>query len=175
MIVNASPLILFGKINKLDLLIKIFNKVFIAEEVYVEVVVRGMEKKFPDALLVKDLIDEKKIKIKKLNNKFEKEANKLTETYSSLDLGEAQTIALVLQEKEKSVLIDESIARKIAKLNGIVPYGSLRVLLLAYKRKIIKKEEALSVLRGLIEAGLRIGADVLDKFYELFEKMEDKQ
>lgn len=171
MIVNASPLILYGKINKIDFLCRIFPEIIISEEVYREVVVRGLEKKFPDALIVKSFVDEGKIKIKKLNKEFEKEANRLAEIYSSLDLREAQTIALVLQEKGKEVLIDEELARKVARLKGLVPYGSLRVILLAYHKKIIKKEEVLFILRELISAGLRVNAEVLDRFYELFEKM----
>src|SRR3989344_6503497 len=107
MIVNSSPLIIFGKINRLDLLIKVLKKIIISEEVYKEVVVKGVEVNAPEAILIKKYIDNKKIHIKSLESKWKKRLDLLKSVNISLDEGEAETIVLALQEKEKIVIIDE--------------------------------------------------------------------
>ena len=49
---NAGPLIHLAKISGLDLLAKIFGKVYVVEEVYLEAVTRGKEAGATDALLI---------------------------------------------------------------------------------------------------------------------------
>ena len=63
MIINASPLIIFGKLCKLDILIKIYTNIEIPNEVYQEVVINGINKNSRDALIVKEHIDNNKVDI----------------------------------------------------------------------------------------------------------------
>lgn len=172
MIVDASVLILYAKINQLNLIPAVYKPVIIAEEVYKEVVVRG--EGFPDSAIVKESIRKKKIEIKYLNEKYAALAAMLVSSYHVLDAGEAETIALALQENEKELLVDDEAAYATARLYGLAPYGSLRVLLEAYRKKIITSEQVFFLLRELIEAGLWISARVLDRFYELFRQLEKK-
>ena len=172
MIVNATPLIVFGKIDKLDLLEKVVGRIVICPEVYTEVVQKGMEVNAPDAYLVRDFVDVGRIEVKELNQKGKKFYEKIKGIYKQLDHGEAATIALVLQEGEKEVLIDENIGRKIARLNGIKPRGSLRVLILGYQNGLLNEEQVRKTLRSMMHANFRVSAEVIAQFWELFEHIK---
>ena len=170
MISNASPLIFFSRINKLDLLCTVFPKIYIPEEVFDEVVKRGRGS--PDAILIQEYIGRGNLTVKRLSAEYQKKTSQLIEMYPQLDRGEADVISLALQEHEKEVLMDDNIGRKAAELNGLIPSGSLRVLLLAFQRKIISKEEVLKMVGMLLDAGFYIGPEVLERFYEMVKKME---
>lgn len=174
MISDASPLIFFGKLHRLDILCKAYPHLLISTDVYQEVVVEGGKKDAPDALLVGEYIAAGKIIIRPLGKFFSQEMAHLLSLYQALDRGEASTLALALQEKNKEVLIDEQVARKVARLIGLQPYGSLRVLLQAYERKQIRREEVISLFRQLLAAGLYVSGDVVEGFYEMLERMERK-
>src|SRR3989344_2180750 len=166
MIINSSPLIIFGKLNKLEMLKNVFKEIFISEAVYKEVVEEGILKKSPEALIIKGFIENGDIKIKKLDKKWKEKAEFLESTYNYIDYGEAETIALVLQENQKSVLIDDRAARDVAVLYGIKPLGSLRVLLLGYQKEIIKEDDLKEIIKKMIQNNFRIGADVMNEFWD---------
>lgn len=171
MIVNASPLILYAKIGKPDILHKVLKEVLINEEVYKEIM-KGKELGAPDAYLIEDLIKEGKIRVLPLTKKGREYFEKLRKIYRQLDRGEATTIALALQRGEKEILVDESIARAIARIAGLKPRGSLRVLLEAYKQKILDEKELRELINLMIESDLRVSASVIEKFWVLFRKLK---
>lgn len=173
MIIDTTLLIFYAKINHLHLLNAVYKTVIIPEQVYAEAVTQAIE--FPDSILIRGFIQQKKIHIKVLSPDAHDLVTHLTKTYSNLNKGEAQAIALALQEKETEVLLDDNVARTIAKKYGLVPHGSLHILLLAYQKKVITREQVFFLLRELIEAGLWISARVLDRFYELFRQLEKKR
>ena len=51
MIINASPLIILGKLNKISILIKIYKNLEITNKVYEEVVLKGIEQNASDAFI----------------------------------------------------------------------------------------------------------------------------
>ena len=125
--------------------------------------------------LVKDFVEKGFITVKKLEDKWKKKAGFLTKIYSQLDMGEAETIALALQENEKMLLIDEIAARKVAVLHSLVPKGSLRILLLAFKKKILSEKEINFLLAEMTSNKFRISAEILNKFWILFDKLKEKK
>lgn len=167
MISNASPLILFARINKIELLAGLYKKIIIPDEVYQEVVVRAKNAGYPDAAIISLFVEKGSIIVRPLGQTAISKANQLVIAYSSLDLGEAHTIALALQEQEKNALIDETTARKVAYLHGIQPRGSIGILVEAYQKEHITKQEAVFLLQALLQAGLRVGGDVVGRFYEM--------
>lgn len=173
MIINASPLIIFGKLNKIDILKKIYSHIEITNEVYQEVVIKGKGKKSRDALIIKEHIDNKDIKIFNLTNKFKSLAKKIQVIYN-IDIGEAETIALALQLNKKEAIIDEISVREAAKAFSIKPIGSLRVLLIAYKKKIINKSEIKELINEMENSKYRFSPKVLIEFWNLFEKVTKK-
>ena len=170
MIINASPLIIFGKLNRIDILKKIYTNIEITNEVYREVVINGIKKKSRDALIIKEHINNKDIKITNLSEEFVGKAKKIQAIYD-IDIGEAETIALALQLNKKEAIIDEVYAREAAKAFEIKPIGSLRVLLTAYKNHLINKEEIKELIGEMENSKYRFSLKVLIEFWNLFEKI----
>lgn len=125
-VVNSSPLIALGYIDKIGLLKDLFDEVFIPEEVYNETVINGKNNLVADAI--------KKYEIKIVNIK-----NTLTVDFlmEFLDKGEAEVIALSEERAIKNVLIDELKGRHIAEKHGFTVIGSSGILLLAKKKGLI--------------------------------------
>ena len=171
MILDSSSLIIFGKLNKIEILEKLFGAIEIAEEVYKETILEGLERKFEDALILNHYFDKGKIKIIKLNDKYSKLIDKI-QNLNNIGTGEAQTIALARQLNRKELVIDEALARETAKSMGLKPIGSLRVLLLAYKKNILNEREIKETVNKMIKLKFRISASTLIRFWELFEKLK---
>ena len=112
------------------------------------------------------------IVIRDLNPTWQKKAVFFGKVYKQLDLGEAQTIALALQERQKTLLVDEKLARETAILYGLKPQGSLKALLLAFKNKFVYEDELRRLVFEMTSTKFRLSADVINKFWIMFEKMK---
>ncbi|MBS3134594.1 hypothetical protein J4214_05170 [Candidatus Woesearchaeota archaeon] len=172
MIADSSSLIIFAKINKLSLIIEIYGKIYITEVIYKEIVEDGLKINAPDAKILKKFIDNKNIIILHLNKKYNNFSKELKKVYYQIDIEESDAIALALQEKNKNIIMDEALGRKIAKLYGIKPIGSLKVLIEAYKKDFINETELRNIIKEMIENKFRIGADVINEFWNIFNKIK---
>ena len=76
MIINASPLIILAKINKLEILKKTYGGIEIAGSVYQEVVVNGLRINSRDALIAKEQIDSRNIDVLDLRPEFTEKQKK---------------------------------------------------------------------------------------------------
>lgn len=168
MISNSSPLIIFGRLNKFDILKKLFNKIEITRSVYEEVVEKGMKANKPDSFIVKDLVDEGFISVESLSSLGQNKSLTLRNTYLTLDEGEADTIALAIQKNQRYLLIDEKSARSVAELYGLLPIGTLGILLLGHKKNVLNEKEVNSLIDKIVLDEFRVGADVLQEFWKLF-------
>ena len=63
MIVDSSTLIIFAKINQLEILRKLYGQIHITKEIYREIIEEGLSINAPDAKILKNSVDKKKIKI----------------------------------------------------------------------------------------------------------------
>ena len=169
MLSNSSPLIIFGRLNKFDILKKLFNKIEITKSVYDEVVERGMKANKSDSFIVKDLVDEGFISVESLSSLGHNKSLTLRNTYLTLDEGESDTIALAIQKNQKYLLIDEKSARNVAELYGLFPIGTLGIFLLGYRKNILNEKEINAIVDKLVLDEFRIGADVLQEFWKLFD------
>lgn len=170
MISNASPLITYAKLNKLDILVKATGKILISETVSTEVTQKKSVSQ--EAELIKRKIMEGAIIIKKLEKDSLDNAMQIQLTFKGLGRGESETIALALQEKQAEVLIDDIYARDVAKLNELKPLGSLCVLLMAFEKGIATEAEVLNLLKLMIENKLWISGTVTLRFFELFDRLK---
>jgi len=173
LIVNSSPLIIFGKLNKVDILVKLFKEIEISDGVYKETILEGLERKFEDTLILKNYLETSKIKVIKIGKKYIELSDKIQNLHS-IGIGESQTIALAKQLNRKELLLDDFLAREAARSLSLHPIGSLRVLLLAYTENLLKEKEVKDNLNKMIKLKFRISAAVLIRFWELFEKIKKK-
>ncbi|MBM3710727.1 MAG: hypothetical protein FJW61_09950, partial [Actinobacteria bacterium] len=144
---NATPLIYLAKIKKYSLLKSLYNKIIISQEVKTEIVDEGKKFNKPDSLLIEKEIESGFIEVKKVN--------KLIETTLELESGELSTLSLAKKIKINEVLIDETLGRTAAKIVGLIPRGTLYVLLKNLKLKNITFNDFLNILNQLIESGFR--------------------
>jgi predicted nucleic acid-binding protein len=114
---NTSCLIILDNINALDILQKLYQNIYLTEEVAQEYG-KPLEN-WMNVMAVKD-------------------RNYLRILNTSVDLGEASTIALALQMTEDNVMIlDDLKARKLAKQLQLKFTGLLGILLKAKQQRII--------------------------------------
>lgn len=175
MIIDSSSLIIFAKINKLDILIALLKEIFITKKIYTEIVEDGLLHNASDAKILKHYVDSGKVKIKSLNVKYEEFSANLMEIYSFLGTGESDAISLAIQEKDKTLVMDESLGRNVAKLYNLKSLGSLRILLEAFQKNIINETEIKKIVDLMIKNKFRLGAEVLSEFWDAFSKLKNKR
>ena len=125
-VADSSPLISLAILSKLELLIKLFDDIFIPEAVFAEIT--KADKPYSDILT------------KFANTKVKSIKNKIALSILShdLDKGESEAIVLALENNIENILMDEQKGRKIAAANGLHPIGTIGVLIQAKKTGLIE-------------------------------------
>lgn len=148
-VADSSPLISFAILNKLELLTQVFENIIVPKAVLDEVV--KPNKPYSDSLK------------RFITNKVEIVKNEIGVKLllKEVELGESETIILALEKKICNVLMDDYKGRKIAKINGLYPIGTIGTLLQAKKLGFIKEVKPL--LDDLIKNKIRIGISLYKK------------
>jgi predicted nucleic acid-binding protein len=147
-IVNASPLILLGKANKLALLGKIGEQIIVPEAVVYEV-----SAKEDGESMLSFLKDDARFTIQK---------NIEVPNYLlawDLGAGETQAIALALKLNPERVVLDDMEARKCAKSFELNVIGTLGLVARAKHLGLI--EQARPVFQELADSGMYIDSTLL--------------
>jgi predicted nucleic acid-binding protein len=141
-VVNASPLIGLGKINYLELLMKLPDGVVVPSDVAEEI------KAGPEGDAARLAIESGSFNLVKVSNPEPELA--------AWDLGRGETsvLAYALANTGWTAILDDSVARKCAHSFGIPVKGTLSVVILAKRRGLIPS--ASRVLHALQEAGLHL-------------------
>jgi predicted nucleic acid-binding protein len=133
-VINAGPLMALAKINMLHLLKDLYQRVYIPQSVYNEVVVKGLQQGHEDAATLALFL--------------EKNAWQTTpvtsipiEVNANLDRGERDVIALALTLKANLVLMDEIFGRFNALELGLPLHGTLGILIEAYRHGNITADQ----------------------------------
>lgn len=159
---NASPLIYLAKIGILGYLRDFYEDVQIPQEVKEETVDRGMKGGYSDAFVIKTAIEEGWIKIDHLSEDNAKRA-KIYAGATKIHIGEAEAIFLALQKGEKEILVDETMARDAARQLGLIPHGTIYIILKICNSGFITKEQTKGLLDYLIEKNFHVSARVYKK------------
>lgn len=117
-ICNATPLINFAAIDRLDILQRLFGTVLIPDAVYTETTTPN----FPGAQVILQAIAFDWLRVQPV-------LSIPSEIPIELDLGERATIALALKTNCSRILLDEREARKVAQDFSLQVLGSLGILL----------------------------------------------
>lgn len=136
---NATPLINFAAINRLDILKAVFGQIVIPQAVFDEATVAG----FPGTEYVLQAIAS--------TSWLQVHAVLIIAPNipPELDNGEREAIALALLSSEQRILLDEREARQVAQNLGLQVIGTLGVLLLGKNRNIITQVQP--ILDGMID------------------------
>jgi predicted nucleic acid-binding protein len=141
-VLNASPLIVFGKISQLDLFSQLADEVVVPRGVAQEILA-GPEN------------DAARLAIE--GNKFQLvDAQDPTPELAAWDLGLGETAVLsfALEHPDWTAVLDDGAARKCAITFGVKVKGSLALVVLAKKRGLIP--QAKQILHKMQEVGLRL-------------------
>ncbi|MBO4320329.1 MAG: DUF3368 domain-containing protein, partial [Treponema sp.] len=150
------------KINRLNLLEKLFGTVQIPKGVFAELT--GNPKYGSEADIIR-------------NSTFVQVVEEIDENYVSLlrrstglDLGESEAIYLSDIKKADILLMDEIRGREVAIRMGIKIMGTIGILGIAYEDSIITKEEIKDAIEILRDAGRHISDRLYEQLLKLIEK-----
>ena len=145
-IADTSCLIVLEKINRLELLHNIFDKITITFEVKEE-----FGKALPTWIDIETIHDRTKQKILELE----------------LDKGEASAITLALENEKSLLLIDEKKGRKIAQRVGLKITGTLGILIRAKEKGMINSLN--SEIEKLKAVNFRMSNVLIEKILDKYE------
>ena len=148
-VVNSTPIIALNSICRLDLLEKLYSKVYIPYAVYEEVCVDGS-----------DVIDEASL-ISFSNFTIEQVSNEEAKKYfkTSLHKGEVETMILTSELNADLCIIDDQVARNYAKFLGLTVTGTLGVLVKGKEHGLVNK------ITPLMDRFIHNGIYISDKLY----------
>ena len=161
-IFDSSPLINLAKISRLDLIKAIYNHIIIPEAVYDEVVINGLELARDGANKIKNLVDERVIEVKKVENRNLVKAFNL-----DLDYSESEVLALAIEIEADLVILDESEARHVANKFEISKTGFIGILIKADRLGMV--ESSRELLDDIIAKGFRIDETLYKKVIKILE------
>ena len=158
LIADAGPLIALARIEKLDLLEKMYGSLIMPAKVYAELEVDSNR---PGARALRVAITEGLLQVEELNRM------PLAVISASVDEGEAEAITLAISRNDEhpQLLIDDRKGRLVAKHHNIKVIGTAGILLAAHKRGFL--HEIGPVLDQLREAGYRLSVPLCQKILEL--------
>ena len=128
---NSSPIISLSLIGQLPLLWKLFDKIYITEEVYSEIVDDKLLR--PGSKELKSAVEDNKISIYSIKNK-----ELVAQLYGRLHKGELEVMVAAKELNIKGVIIDDRSARYFAESMMLRTVGLLGLLLLAKNNGLIQ-------------------------------------
>ncbi|MBI3051102.1 DUF3368 domain-containing protein [Candidatus Woesearchaeota archaeon] len=161
MIADSSVLILFARINRLELLQQLYGIVKVPKPVYDECTAS----KHGDAALIRDAFSRNMLNIAVLSSDAKGLSEGLKRAHPQLGDAEAAVIALAIVTKS-GALIDEHPARMAAKLQGVKCTGSLGVLIAAYSKGILSENQVKILFQALVRENIRVGGAVVAEFLD---------
>ena len=151
-VVNATPLIALSLIDQLELLNQLFDEVIVPSGVYQEVVISGASK--PGAIELKNA---SWIQVQSVTP-----SSIIEPLLLGLDRGELQVILLAVSIKPDWVIIDEKLARRVAKVMGLSVKGTVGILLAGFHAGYLSKQETLDSLQKLVNNGIRLSSQIIN-------------
>ncbi len=165
-IFDSTPLIYLTRVGLVRLFEVIPAKKFVARSVFREVVESGRAKGLADALALETLFDAKTIKIIEPSKKG---VLRMFTSISGLDEADAETLATAKEQGYRAVL-DDLLARKVARTYGIDFVGTPYLLMIATNSRILTKKKATKAVDAMIEAGWRCGPELYREILRMIER-----
>ncbi|MDE7477525.1 MAG: DUF3368 domain-containing protein, partial [Lachnospiraceae bacterium] len=154
-IADTTPLISLMKIEKLELLNKIFGRVYIPEAVYQELTTNSSFES--EARQIKKC---GYIQVVSVSNR---KAVKILRRATGLDLGESEAIVLTDEQQGNLLLMDEVKGRSVAKQMGIRIMGTIGILMIALEKQEIDYAEIVRSIEILRKSGRHIKNELYEE------------
>lgn len=158
-VTNAGPLITLGKLNRLDLLVGLFDEVPVPRAVYDEVVLAGLARGAPDARAVQLFWQQQQWPIVDV-------PQSVLVAYvpqAILDPGETEALALAQTLPNALVLLDDEVARAEARRLELGVRGTLGILVQSYRQALLSLAQVELLIR---EISVRPDIWISDKLCE---------
>lgn len=145
-VADSGPLIALAKVNRLDLLRRLYRSILTGPAVFTEVVTAGLATKAFDAALLNDAYVEGWMQVR----------GPVRPTLSAsiaLHTGELESISLAIESDADWVLIDDLVARRVAETTLRAAgcrtnvKGTLGVVVTARAQNLLSKDESIEVIR----------------------------
>lgn len=151
---DSSTLILLAKTEILELFISNFpSRILIPEKVLSEVAAGGEETPWVIRFIEAQRIEVLKLRGDRLKGKLMQDFN--------IDIGEAEALILALQEGASLIATDDRNAIRACKMLKLNFVTAIAILIRAFERGLIEKDEALLKLQKLQSFG-RYGRAIID-------------
>lgn len=149
-VANATPLIALSLVGRLELLRDLFGEVLVPAAVYDEVVVAGAGRPGADEVAQASWI----------RRQVPTAQPTIEPVLLGLDAGEFQVLLLAREVAADWVLIDERLARQVARAIGLRPKGTAGILLAAFEVGLVGAADVLAAVDDMLDAGIRMGPGV---------------
>jgi len=167
-VTDSTVLIYLAKLGDLGLLDELFDETHVPERVYEEVVTRGREERYADALPIREAA-EAFLDVRSLPREARERADEIQRS-SGLERGESTAIALAEAEGARC-LTDDHAARKTAESLGVEVGGTIYVHLESLDGGHITYEGYVDRLDELTDNGFRMSASLYRRAVEAGEEL----
>lgn len=155
LVLDATPIIYLCKIGLSYIFNEFPEEKFTVPKVMEQVVTHGKKLGAPDAFIAEDIIRKSIIKVKEPKNI---EFTTLLSYLPDLHPGEVEVLALA-KDLNGIAVIDESIAREVARIYGIEAHGTAYLLLRLFYRGKLTRKQIRDAVNQMISAGWRLTAE----------------
>lgn len=167
LVFNSTPLIYITKIGLSNIFEALQDEKLTSLQVKKEVVEEGKLKGVPDAMVLEKLFENNVFKVVRLKNK--EFLSRLLKT-TGLHVTDAEVLTIARERKGLAV-IDDEVARKTAKVYGILYVGTPYVLIKAVFEELITKDRAKQAIDDMVFAGWRCSVETYAKIMDALEKI----
>jgi len=155
-VLDSSAIIALSQLRYWKYLNQILDEILVPHAVFEEICVKGRGLS-GDAEL-RRLLNEGLVTVRKIRNRVLVDA-----LLDPLALGEAEVLALAIEENADYVVIDDKMARVRARNMGLKVIGTLRILRMIFDANLIDKNEFIRALETLKNIGFRISDKIIER------------
>lgn len=171
LVFNSTPLIYLSKAGLSGIIENLQDKKLTSPLVKEEVVDKGKQKGFPDAIALEKLFDNGVFEVCKPKDKLF--LSRLSRTHG-LHVADAEVLALA-KEHGGLAVVDDEVARKTAKIYKISYVGTPYLLARVVFEGFLSKEQAKEALKDMVFAGWRCSVETYAKIMEQIDMLEEPE
>jgi len=167
LVFNATPLIYITKVGLSKVFEGLKDEKLTSPEVRREVIDEAKAKGIADAIVLEKMFQNNVFKVTKPEDR--RFLASLLKT-KGLHITDAEVLAIA-RELQGIAVIDDEVARKTAKIYGVLYVGTPYILMRAIVQRLISKERAKQAINEMISAGWRCSIESYTRIIENIEKL----